>query len=299
MQTASVADPAPFTPTLVKPDVHHPAFRSTSNTMLYVRGGVVVQFGELVVEFDDDTPVRLPETLTPGGDYEVVLNPDSTLSAHAYGAAADFGRPVLGGFHYAPAGNAMTRSGGDAHPAINPYSIYDLNFRPASLNPRGMTLVDDSFWVDIYLLGTNHRTNGTSRYGTRIADGRSLDRLNYADAVAIMAEHGKQLLGVTEFFAAAYGVTEKSARDGEPDTTEIGPADLPFTSKYGLFQATGCMWQWGHNEDPDEPRASLFGGSWLYGSLAGSRCASLARWPENSDDHVGARGRSDHLIHGN
>lgn len=39
--------------------------------------------------------------------------------------------------------------------------------------------------------------------------------------------------------------------------------------------------------------ASLFGGSWINGSNAGSRYANLDYWPENSDDNVGARGRSD------
>ena len=43
------------------------------------------------------------------------------------------------------------------------------------------------------------------------------------------------------------------------------------------------------------PRASLFGGSWISGDYAGSRTASVANWPGDSDDNVGARGRSDPL----
>ena len=39
--------------------------------------------------------------------------------------------------------------------------------------------------------------------------------------------------------------------------------------------------------------ASIFGGSWINGENAGSRYANLDNWPDNSDDNIGARGRSD------
>jgi hypothetical protein len=41
------------------------------------------------------------------------------------------------------------------------------------------------------------------------------------------------------------------------------------------------------------PRASIFGGSWLNDENAGSRYANLDNWPDNSNDNIGARGRSD------
>ena len=44
-----------------------------------------------------------------------------------------------------------------------------------------------------------------------------------------------------------------------------------------------------------QPRASIFGGSWINGRNAGSRYANVDNWPENSNDNLGARGRSDHL----
>ena len=61
------------------------------------------------------------------------------------------------------------------------------------------------------------------------------------------------------------------------------------------MQATGNLWIWGHDGDPDSPRASLFGGSWFNGGSAGSRAASVDSWPGLSDGNVGARGRSDPL----
>jgi hypothetical protein len=45
-----------------------------------------------------------------------------------------------------------------------------------------------------------------------------------------------------------------------------------------------------------QPRASIFGGSWINGSNAGSRYANVDNWPENSNDNLGARGRSDDLM---
>jgi len=42
------------------------------------------------------------------------------------------------------------------------------------------------------------------------------------------------------------------------------------------------------------PRASVFGGSWMNDGNAGSRYANVAyNWPDNSNDDLGARGRSD------
>ncbi len=43
-----------------------------------------------------------------------------------------------------------------------------------------------------------------------------------------------------------------------------------------------------------QPRASIFGGSWYNDGNAGSRHANVAYWnPDNSNDDIGARGRSD------
>jgi hypothetical protein len=42
-----------------------------------------------------------------------------------------------------------------------------------------------------------------------------------------------------------------------------------------------------------QPRASIFGGSWINDGNAGSRYANVDYWPDNSNDNLGARGRSD------
>jgi hypothetical protein len=197
----------------------------------------------------------------------------------------------LGGFHFAAGGNAVARAGGDKIPAINPRSLWDLNFRPACPDPRGMALTDRfglKFWADIYLLGVDHHRVGTSAFGVTIADGndppinpstgRPFDGLDYATAVAVMAHHGKQLMSYDEYRAFAYGVTEKTARGSDPRITGL---DAARTSADGGMQATGNLWIWGHDGDPDTPRASILGGSWFSDDNAGSRYAHVGHWACN------------------
>jgi hypothetical protein len=250
--------------------------------------------------FAEDTALEMPKLgLVAGRDY-VVLVVDGAAAAFVADSAPTASSQI-GGFHFAPGGNASARAGGDDVPAINPCSLWDLNFRPACPDPRGMTLVGRKFWCDIYLTATEH-ADCTSRFGVTIADGDDLPAggidgkthkaFDYATAVTVLGSHGKGLLSIEEFFAAAFGVTEKSAAGKNPKVTGL---DAPRTSKFGLMQATGNMWVWGHDGDPDTPRASVFGGSWFVGDFAGSRCAHVDYWPGDSDGDLGARGRSDHL----
>ena len=284
---------------LTKTNQNAPAITVTGPLQLSILAGT--EFASF--HFDADTPVDIAAgILQPGRDYAVAIA-DGQISVIEL-ASATLAENVLGGFHFAPGGNASARSGGDSTPAINPYSIWDRNFRPACDDPRGMTRVEQeggkAFWCDIYLTAAEHSL-GTSRFGATIADGDDLpqkagdkefDSFNYEAAKAVLAHHGKSLLNVYEFFAAAHGVTEKSATARDPKTTQL---DAPRTSRWGVMQATGNMWTWGTDGDPDSPRASFFGGSWYSGGNAGSRCALLVCWPDYSDDNVGARGRSDHL----
>ncbi len=284
---------------LAKRDPASPAIKATG------RGAIAIKAGTRFrgVAFKKDTAVPTPDGgYVAGGDYVVCVT-----RGRAVVQRLDSNRlPVnaLGGFHFAPGGNATAGSGGDKTPAINPCSIWDRNFRPVCRDLRGMTLVEGAvgaFWCDIYLLGARHLTHGTSRLGETIADGSSLpeappgvaiSRFDYAAAAAVLKHHGKTLLGAEEFFAAAFGVTEHTSADGDPVTTKL---DAPRTSRSGVMQATGNMWTWGTDGHPSVPRASIFGGSWLNGRHAGSRYANLGYWADSSYGHLGARGRSDHL----
>ena len=288
-----------LTSQLIKADPASPVLKVIGRDTLVVKAGTSFR-GKT---FDEDTPVLLPKGgLVTGADYVVALSGEAIALRLTHLPDDD---SYFGGFHFAPGGNAAARAGGDDVPAINPFSLWDVNFRPACKDPRGMVLIElpaGKFWCDIYLTGADCHLDGTSKFGATIADGRDcpinpatgerFKRFDYAAACAVMAHHGKGLLATDEFRAAAEGVTENSAAPRDPNTTGL---DAIRTSRFGLMQATGNMWVWGHDGDPDSPRASLFGGSWIGGDSAGSRYAYVGHWPENSLDIIGARGRSDHL----
>lgn len=291
MSATAKPTPAETTPRILRPDLSLPIFRAEGRDRLFIRDGTTIDGGI----FDGDTEVFFrTEDLKPGRDFFVYLDGDAPVAWPAGDAPSDL--PRIGGFHFAPGGNAQARSGGDDVPAINPFSLWDAGFRPACPDPRGMALVEGEglrFWCDIYLLGTGQSTEGTSRFGAEIADGLSMPRgLNFAAAEAVYTRHGKRLPTYDEFRVAAFGVTEKSSAKSDPKKTGL---DAARTSRFGIMQATGNLWIWGTDGDPDDARPSIFGGSWISGGDAGSRCASLDYWPEGSYGDLSARGLSDHL----
>jgi len=285
--------------TLTKADTANPAFSIISPTSIIVPTGLKVDAGSWGATIED-AHIELSNP-QPGQDFALVVDTGGKVAAVPFDDAdPDY---TIGGFHFAPGGNAQARAGGDSIPQINPFSIWDTNFRPACENPRGMTLVDGRFWADIYLLGFDHR-KGTSIFGNEIADGWSppykvngksrYDRYGFDWYAAndIYAHHGKTLLSVVDFFDAAFGVTERTSARRDPEVTGL---DAPRTSKWGLMQATGSMWTWGNDGDPDEPRPYYFGGNWDDDASSGSRTSAWSASPTISHDHLGARGRSDHL----
>lgn len=284
-----------------------PVLYAAGKEWIGILAGTVVQIDDRSHIFETDTSLAVAGTLVPGYDYGVSIDDDGKPSVTML-TANPLGASFFAGFHFAPSGCAEHVNGGTVTAAINPYSIWDIGFRPACPDPRGMALVEVGsrrVWVDIYLLGIDHG-HGTSRCGVTIADGCDLPdaldgkgkfrKLDYPTAVEIYAHHGKRLLEAEEFFTAAYGVKERSARNGEPKVTGTTEDDAKhFVSKWGIFDATGTMWQWGTDGHPDDPRPSIFGGSWFHGANAGSRCAYLVLWPEYSAGSLSARGACDHL----
>jgi hypothetical protein len=290
-------------------DLSTSIFSVTGRDAIAIRAGTVLTIAGTAHAFEQETAVEII-SLVPGQDYTVRIGVDGKPVAIPAGTDIVTDAAAFGGFHFAPSGNALARAGGDGVPAINPFSCWDAGFRPACPDPRGMALVPMAgggrFWADIYLLGVDHIADGTSHCGAVIADGRDLPvkvnakdgykKLDYATAVEIYGHHGKGLLGAEEFFAAAYGTTERASREEEPTKTgDLADGGARFVSKWGLLDVTGTMWQWGTDGDPDNPRASIFGGGWYSGGDAGSRFAHLDYWPEDSVEDISARGRSDHL----
>ncbi|NKD78109.1 hypothetical protein HEQ60_10095, partial [Haematospirillum sp. H1815] len=313
----------------IKADPDSVVFTKTAANALSLKAGTAVDVHGKAISFTTDTAVVMP-TLTPGTDYAVYVCADGSVRADANfkapsGYTADTARKI-GGFHYAPGGNATAQKGGDTTPAINPYALWDLKFRPACKDPRGMTLVADSFWADIYLLGVNHHTDGTSKYGVTIADGSSppkipgqfggdgskaYNSLNWWEAAEVMQAHGKQLPSYAEFAALAWGTTEASSLGFDPGATVLNAA---YTSKWGVIQATGCLCvrgrdfggshgssSWavntgGRGSTYQLSNAVLLGGHWYDMSHPGSRCSGWNNAPVYVASHTSARGVCAHLI---
>jgi len=298
------------------------AFSVSTAMDLYVElGGVMAVIGS-------GTVVSMPTPVT-GTDYAIWCSTTGALSATSnFTTPPSTGAKKLGGFHYAPGGNATGRTGGDTTPAINAYSFWDLNFKPECPDARGMTLVANSFWADIYLLGVDHITNGTSKYNVTIADGASPPKvpvafggdgtttytsLNWWESAEVMRSYGKRMPTYSEFAALAFGTTEAASFGTDPVNTILREA---YTSKWGVMLSSGNMWIWGdefgggaaaagwiantvgRGSTYQMENAALFGASWDLGSFSGSRASAWDFSATFSLNSIGARGACDHLILG-
>ena len=266
-------------------------------------------------------------TLAAGTDYAIWAKTDGTLEAtsnHTSPPTANARK--VGGFHYAPGGNATAQAGGDTTPAINLYSFWDLKFRPVCSDPRGMTLVAGEHWADIYITGVDAITNGSSKYNVTIADGSSPPKVptlfggngsttygsyTWFETMELATSFGKRVPTQREFMAAAYGTTEATSIGTDQGSTVLNAA---YTSKWGVIQSTGVMWLWGDDRgglyntsgawqantegrgsEYSAPSAVLLGGDWSYGSNCGSRCSAWNNAASLSNSYIGSRFCCDHL----
>lgn len=315
--------------TFYKADQTTVAFTKTGNGTASVKAGTYVFVGASLVSYATATVITMP-TLTAGTDYAIWVKDDATIQATtSFTSAPGAGNwRKIGGFHYAPGGHSGSPGGGNSTAQINEYSFWDLTFRPACVDPRGMVLIADSFWADIYLLGVDHLTNGTSKYNVTIADGSSPPKiptkfggtgtsaygsLNWWEAGEVLRSWGKRMPTYSEFAALAYGTTEASSIGTDQGSTVWNAA---YLSKWGCNQASGVMWVWGDEFGGGAAAASwtantggrgstyqmenavIFGGGWVNTSASGSRASIWDNSPTNSGSIVGARGVCDHLILG-
>lgn len=316
---------------------------------LYLAAGTMAVVGGVPMVFDVDTPVVMPPLLA-GTDYAVYVCADGTVRADTsfaipVGYTASNSRKI-GGFHYGLVAPGTTPGAGlfntvtssplvsmvwsqgdvDAIAGINQYSIWDLAYRPASADPRGMVCVMDRFWVDIYLTGTNHIVTGTSAAGTDVASGTVLPIipsayggngseeytvLTWYEAAEIAFSQAKRLLSYQEFAAAAFGVTENQSLGGASATPPATLRQPGYTSKYGVEQATGHVNVWGaaahgvagvawatgprRGQSYGTPYAALFGGSRTNGAYSGSRASAWNNSAWASNWAIGLRCACDHL----
>lgn len=313
----------------VKDDAQSVAFAKTGAGTVSLKAGTYVDVAGTLITFATATAITMP-ALTAGTDYAIYACTDGSVRADAsFSAPSGYttaNSRKIGGFHYSPGGHSGVSGGGNVTPQINEYSFWDIKFKPACLDPRGMVLVADGFWSDIYLLGVEHVANGTSKYNVTIADGASPPKiptkyggdgttayasLTWWEAGEVLAGYGKRLPSYTEFAALAYGTTEAVSIGADPVSTTWAAA---YISKWGCAQSTGNLWVWGANfgggtaaagwvantvgrgSTYQLENAAIFGGGWGDTLVSGSRCSIWANSPTLSSNNIGARGVADLLI---
>lgn len=301
------------------------AWSKTGNFTVSTATTLYVEVNGSLKTIASGTAITMP-TATTGTDYAIWAKTDGTLEAtsnHTSPPTANARK--VGGFHYAPGGNATGTSGGDTTASINAYSFWDLKFRPACADPRGMTLVAGGFWADIYLTGVDAITNGSSKYNVTMADGSSPPKVptmfggngsttygsyTWFEAMELANAFGKKCPTQQEFMALAYGSTEASSVGSDQGSTILNAA---YTSKWGVIQATGVLWVWGRDRggayntggwnantegrgsEYNAPNAAMFGGDWSAGSGAGSRCSLWNDSASSSYSFFGSRFVCDHV----
>lgn len=276
---AGALDPSLF----YKLDAFSPAFTKTGAGTVSVKAGTSAMVAGVKVSWAADTAITMP-ALTGGTDYAIYVCTDGSIRADSNQSAPSGyttgNSRKIGGFHYgltaagttvaggsfATAGNGMiwTQGAVDDIAGINKYSLWDLKFRPACSDPRGMALVGGRLWVDIYLCSTDTAANGTSKAGSNIASGTVLPKipaafggngvttypsLNWWVANELARANQKRLMWEHEFVEAAYGVTENQSIDATASTYPTTQRNAGYTSKYGIEQASGHHWTWGQDSN--------------------------------------------------
>ena len=318
-----------------KADSNSVAFTKTGAGTAQIKAGTYVDVNGTLITFTSATSITMP-SLTAGTDYFIYVSTAGVIQAVAATgtwptavASPPANSRLIGGFHYALGGNAAARAGGDTTPTINEYSFWDLKWAPACDDPRGMTLVNNKFWSDIYLLNRNPQTNGTSKYNVDIADGETggtttciiptafggngstrYSTHNWWNNAEVLSAFGKRPPTYSEFAALAFGTTEASSIGTDQVTTKLNAA---YTSKWGVMQSSGVMFVWGDEFGGGAAGASwtantegrgstyqmenavIFGGGWFDSSSSGSRCSNWSLSPTFSNNGIGGRGVCDHV----
>lgn len=302
-----------------------PAWTKTGAGTAITASTIYAEVNGVIRTIPSGTAITMP-TFSSGTDYAIWLTPAGALQAtsdHTNPPVANSRK--VGGFHYAPGGNATAQSGGNTTTQINEFSFWDLSWKPNCADPRGMTLVAGGFWSDIYLTGVDAITNGTSKFNVTMADGSSPPKVptmfggngsttygsyTWFEAMELGTAFGKRCPTQQEFMALAYGTTEASSIGTDQVSTILNAI---YTSRWGVIQATGVLWVWGRDRggpfasaawnantegrgsEYNAPNSALFGGLWVDGAGSGSRCSYWNAAASTSGGSVGSRFVCDHL----
>lgn len=303
-----------------------PMFTKTGNGAAVVNAGTGFWLADKHLYLPSAQPIIMP-TLNAGADLAIWAKDDGATfqASESYTVAPGAGNwTVLGGFHFAPGGNATANAGGNNTPQINEYSFWDSLWLPSAPDPRGMACIAGGFWRDIYALNTAPDINGTSKYNKTIADGGSppiipailggngsttYGSLTWFESVRIAGAFGKRLISLEEQIISAFGTTEQTSYGSDPGSTICIPQ---YTSKWGIMQASGCMWYWlsnrggayntggwsadteGYGSSYNAPNAAVGSGYWGDAGNCGSSCSFWNFAASHSHGHVGVSFGCDH-----
>jgi hypothetical protein len=295
-----------------RPALHRgPLFQKTGAETVSVVAGAVLN-GYL---YAIATAVTMP-THTNNTDFAIWQNPstgalvgDASFTTAPAGAT---GGSIVGGYHYIPSGRPTAVNNGSPTAAaeILEYSIWDLTWRPTCPDPRGMSCIDERYWIDLYFCGktsfagTDFNAVPSSKIGLTIADNNdpplipafyggngttaystsgSLAAGSWINFGEVAQSFGKRLPSYHEFAAAAFGAPEAGSRGSDP-----GTVIWERQSKWGLAQATGTLWVWesdfagtGSTSNAthtggrgtifaSDTKAVILGGNWSAGGDSGS-----------------------------
>lgn len=309
-------------PVFAKTITSEPCFK-VMNRLLYTNCDVLVSVGDSMMSYQEGVGIALPG-LVNGTDYAIYATVSGLVVSNNFTALTGFtaeNSRRIGGFHYQDG-------------FINERSIWDLKFKPACDDPRGMVRTVGGFWSDIYLLNTTPDLLGTSAYNAQIADGSSCPKkpavwggngteqyttFTQYIATEVLAAYGKRLPNQHEFSVLAQGSKTGHVSSSDPVKTKF---DVNARSMVGCEQVSGHMWQWGSecwdrgngassydwndmNTDgkgqvhamvgSEGVGASLFGAYWGHAGFSGSRASVWNYEPWDSGSNVAARGVCDHV----
>ncbi len=299
---------------LYKTDKFSPSFHVVDDAIVTSQE-IAVRLPSGLVTYPAASTIIIDAVAAPwiaGTDFAIHAYPDGLYLNTSF--ISDGIAVVIGGFHYAPGGNATGTTGGNTTPAINPFSIWDLNFRPSCPDPRGMFLYAGREWIDIYLTNDNPDVYGTSAYLRPIADGSTspiipafyggngsnrYGNLNWWTCSELAAAYGKTLISVETMVGATLGANQGTATVNDPTTTNLlvnGTASGLLTSRYGMIQSFGAMWIWCSTKGDASDQFALHGSFWDNSGSAGSRQVFWNLGAGDSYNTLGVRLRSDHHI---
>lgn len=263
------------------------AWKKTAAFAVSTNMALDIEIGGVLYSIAEDTALTMPASPTIGQDYAIWIDPGGGLLASAnFTVTGDVpaGSRQIGGFHYAPNGNATLDTNGDwanhtgapgtAVPQINEYSFWDLKWRPSATDPRGLALCPGAgVWAGIYpanngnvagkplhSYGVDPCRHGNPPYKIWAPTPTAYDNAAPMNIAEMLQARGFRLPYAQEFQFLALGTTEQESAGGSGpgNTGEQGTAQNKnrFVSAWGLFDITGVINSWAFDSLPDNTQDS-------------------------------------------